>query len=218
MKLKNLLLIIISIQFQLLVAQSTISSVTLTVDMSDQEVAPEGIFVIGNFFNGTPEELDDNGDGTWSYPLSFTIGDSLFYLFSNGAELEELKETTCTVGVESRRVLVVPETDTTLTTCFNYCVSCSEITTSTNNLLLENLSFQVSPNPMQAHTTASWKNSKESINRIQLWDMVGRKVRTYNQLPGTQLTIERANLSRGIYLLEIQTLSGKSTTQKIMVQ
>jgi len=218
MKLKNLLLIIISLQFQLAVAQNTVSSVVLTVDMSDEEVAPEGVFVVGNFFNGTPEALDDNGDGTWSFPLSFTKGDSLFYLFRNGTVAEELKETTCTTNGMERRMLVVPEVDTMIAACFNYCVNCSEITTSTNELLLEDLAFQVSPNPMQNYTIASWENNKEAIKQIQLWNMVGQKISAYNDLQGTQLIIEKDNLTKGIYLLEIRTLSGKATTQKLMVQ
>lgn len=217
MKLKNLLLIIISIQFQLLVAQNVTSSVVLTVNMSEEEVASEGVFVRGNFFNETPELLDDNGDGTWSYTLSFTIGDSLFYSFVNGSITEELQETACSINGESRRVLIVPAIDTTIATCFNYCVNCSEITTSTNELLTNILSFDLSPNPMQTHTLAAWENSKESIRRIELWDMAGRKIRAYNDLEATQLMIERGNLAKGIYLLKLGTRSGKTATQKLMV-
>lgn len=217
---KNLfLLILISSTTHLLYAQNGTSRVTLTVDMSAETIAEEGVFVVGNFFNGTPELLDDNGDGTWSYPLTFTTGDSLFYKFMNGTVEEEVTEGACLTADGQQRLLVVPDEETTIVeTCFNHCVTCEALTTSTSEVLLADWQFQLSPNPMQTHTVASWKMEEVRIHHIQLLDLSGRTLRTYNKLDSSNLTIEKGALSTGIYLLKIRDEEGRVATQKLIVQ
>ena len=46
------------------------TTVTLTVDMSNEMVSPDGVHVAGNFKAGTRDPLTDNGDGTWSYTFT----------------------------------------------------------------------------------------------------------------------------------------------------
>ena len=52
-----------------LVAQTT---VTLTVDMSNQTVSPDGVHVAGSFQGWDPgaTPMTDNGDGTWSHTFT----------------------------------------------------------------------------------------------------------------------------------------------------
>lgn len=202
------------------VAQNTTATIILTVDMSETEVSTEGVFVVGNFFNGFPEPLVDNGDGTWSYFGSFTKGDSLFYLFRNGQIDEVLKEGDCTTSDGKKRLLVVPnETETSIPkVCFNHCIICDEITTTTANFILSRVVFRLIPNPMQSHTYLCWENKEDIIiNNIQLLDMKGRVLRVYKNITKPQLNIERGSLSKGAYLLKISDQKGRVVIQKLMV-
>ena len=198
-------------------AQET-SSITLTVDMTNETVSSEGVFVVGNFFNGTPELLEDNGDGTWSYTLSFTQRDSLFYLFQNGTVAEELKETACLDESSQNRWLVVPETDEVINNCYNYCVACDAITTTTNDFELKSIAFKLFPNPMHTHTLASWEHNKTTIATIDLITSNGQLLRTYQQLNDNQVVIEKGALSSGIYFLKLTDEIGRVATQKLFVQ
>ena len=124
------LILLFSTQF--LLAQTGTSRLTFTVDMSNEEVAAEGIFVTGNFFNGLQEPLDHIGNNIWVYTLAFSKGDSLFYRFENGEQPEEFKETTCLDAERQRRLFVVPDEDeaTVPEVCFNHCTNCCLLYTS----------------------------------------------------------------------------------------
>ena len=60
--------------------------VTFNVDMSNQFVEPEGVFLGGGMFGGaqTHQMFDDDGDNIYSVTLSFQEGVSGNYIFING--------------------------------------------------------------------------------------------------------------------------------------
>ncbi|MEC8663027.1 MAG: hypothetical protein VXY03_04050, partial [Bacteroidota bacterium] len=64
----------------------TQTTVTLTVDMTNEMVSTDGIHVAGNFQGwepgGTP--MMDNGDGTWSYTFTSDTAATYQYKFVNG--------------------------------------------------------------------------------------------------------------------------------------
>lgn len=220
--LRSLLIIILLFIYtpNFLPAQSTTASVVFTVDMSDIAVSTEGVFVVGNFFNQSPEPLIDNGDGTWSYFGIFSKGDSLTYLFRNGEIDEVLQIGNCTTSEGEKRLLVVPnEVETTLPeVCFNHCIICNEITTNTTDFLLEEKEFQLFPNPMQSTSNLCWKNEEDIIiNRVKLLDIKGSLLREYKNLTSPEISIKRGNLGTGIYLLNIIDQKGRVFIQKLMV-
>ena len=165
----------------ILQAQSTVK-VNLIVDMSKEVVSAEGVFVVGNFFNGELEPLDDNGDGTWTYPLNFSQGDTLFYKFKNGTNQEEvIEDLECLINDGSgNRMFVVPnQVNATHKTCYNACVTCNAITTSTTDLL-NSIQLKVFPNPMTVGGTISWQAGTGSeFFKINLIDITGRIRRSY---------------------------------------
>jgi len=186
--------------------------------MSEETVDPTGVFVVGNFFNGSPEPLDNNGDGTWSYNASFTKGDSLFYLFQNGMSNESLIGNTCSSG--DRRILIAPNEEEVIlpTVCFNYCNACDALSTSINEFLLSHFSFRLFPNPFVDRTVAYWENGQDFITNIQLLDFSGRILRSYNNFIDNQLVIEKKSLLSGIYFLKINDQKGRVGTYKLVVQ
>lgn len=71
----------------------------------------------------------------------------------------------------------------------------------------------VQPNPMVARTTLYFENPNDEPVDFILTDLTGRTLRSFNNLYGESLTIERENLPEGTYLFTFRcsrgTVSGK---------
>ncbi len=101
------------------------TSVTITVDMSNETVATEGTFIAGGFNGWTDGAMTDNGDGTWSATLDLTAGDTVQYKFKNGPDGWEGFDGFCNAATGGNRSYIVPtEADTLSTVCFNSCFAC----------------------------------------------------------------------------------------------
>ncbi|MGB1384859.1 MAG: hypothetical protein ACPG6N_06405, partial [Flavobacteriales bacterium] len=64
----------------------TQTTVTLTVDMSNEDVSADGVHVAGNFQGWDPgaNMMTDNGDGTWSHTFTSDTAATYHYKFING--------------------------------------------------------------------------------------------------------------------------------------
>ena len=62
------------------------TTVTLTVDMSNEMVSADGVHVAGSFQGWDPAAtpMTDNGDGTWSYTFMSDTAATYQYKFING--------------------------------------------------------------------------------------------------------------------------------------
>jgi hypothetical protein len=218
---KNVALLFLGIlfYFPLSLGAQNNARVTITVDMSSETVSPEGVFVFGNFFNGWDEPLVDNEDGTWSYFASFTKGDTLYYQFKNGDTVEDIKSDNCLNMSTGQRFLVVPNQDSIVApmVCFNHCVACDSITTSTTDFSRQ-LQLQIFPNPMQQETQVRWEQTEMEINYISLRTLNGQELRTYTNLDNNSVSIKRGNLSSGVYFIELVDKQGRNATYKLIVQ
>ena len=103
--------------------------ITWTVNMSNEEVSTQGVFLAGggNFGNPGDNPLTDNGDGTWTITQTVPSGFSSFYIFTNGACgdyscKEQLGGLPCGVpaNFNDRQVVNITE-DTTFNFCFGEC-------------------------------------------------------------------------------------------------
>lgn len=101
--------------------------VTFRVDMTEQTVVPEGVFLAGSFNNFADTAMVNMGDSIWALTLTFAPGDTLMYKFKNGPDgWETIVETDCTDGsFANNRALVVPQQHTELDpVCFTKCGVC----------------------------------------------------------------------------------------------
>ena len=57
------------------------TTVTLTVDMSNEDVSADGVHVAGNFQGWDPgaNMMTDNGDGTWSHTFTSVTAATYHY-------------------------------------------------------------------------------------------------------------------------------------------
>ena len=107
--------------------------VTFTVDMSEVEVAAEGVFLAGAFNEFSDMPMTDNGDGTWSATVTLSSGQAYEYKFKNGPDVWEEITGACTSGFSGNREVTVGNADITLpTVCFSSCVGCGLIGVSFN--------------------------------------------------------------------------------------
>lgn len=70
--------------------------------------------------------------------------------------------------------------------------------------LYEDVGFKVYPNPFKTSTVLEFDDPSNRINQIDLYDLQGRKVRTYTNLNQHRHTIEKGSLIPGMYLFTIQ--------------
>ncbi len=75
--------------------------------------------------------------------------------------------------------------------------------------------FKVYPNPSKAFFTVE-SNTNRLLQQIQLIDVTGKVVRTYNAVNAAQLQINRKGLSSGIYLLKVDM--GEIYVQKVILE
>lgn len=110
---------------------------TLTVDMSNEVVSPDGVHVAGTFQNpqwqpgDTP--LADNGDGTWSVSLEVPPGSHEFkFLNGNDWSFAEMVPAACGIddgnGGYNRVIEVDGSTDAMSTVCYSSCAACGMTT------------------------------------------------------------------------------------------
>lgn len=102
--------------------------ITFQVDMSQQNISPQGVFIAGSFnnWNTTASPMNHIGDDV--YALTFTLGVGNFeeYKFLNGGTYESVPQE-CGIGAFNNRFINVPAVSTTLNAiCFSSCDPCGD--------------------------------------------------------------------------------------------
>ena len=116
--------------------------VTWEVNMANEEVSPDGVYLAGGDYFGIPGDnpmADDDGDGIWTITLAMPLGYTGAYTFTNGACTdwsckENIVGQECAYGQWSDRLLPeVTSAGATISTCFSQCStdgSCATLTSS----------------------------------------------------------------------------------------
>ncbi len=102
------------------------SLVRLRVDMSAQQVSPQGVFVAIDYQNWNPaaNPMQHVGNGIYETTLALKTGTYHEYRFINGSDWENIPSS-CTTGSANNRFLTVPAHDTILPApCFGTCQPC----------------------------------------------------------------------------------------------
>lgn len=114
-----------------------VPDVTLTfqVDMSNETVDPNGVFIAGSFQDPTPwvagvDALTDQGNDIWTYELTLPAGSNIEYKYINGTDFlnEESVPATCGVddgfGAFNRSYTIGFADETIPLHCFSSCDLC----------------------------------------------------------------------------------------------
>lgn len=86
------------------------------------------------------------------------------------------------------------------------------------NEYIENPHIKVFPNPFKQNTTIEIKNySSESYDCI-LYDFLGKKVKTINNINSTKFMIDKEGLPMGTYIFRLQNKHGIMATGKLIIE
>ena len=92
-----------------------------------------------------------------------------------------------------------------------------ELSTSTVDLVLES-SIQVMPNPFSDQVLIQYSNPFNKEYELTINDLSGRMVRRLTGLTGNQVTIERKELTAGMYIAHLRDEAGNFATTKLVVE
>lgn len=122
----------------LMVSHAQVGIVTWEVNMANEDVSPDGVFLAGGDYFGVPGDnpmSDDDGDGVWTITMAMPLGYSGAYTFTNGncgdwSCKENIIGQSCAYGTWSDRFLPEVTGDATYSTCFSQCTedgSCNPV-------------------------------------------------------------------------------------------
>jgi len=199
------------------------SIVTFTVDLSDEDVSTDGVFIAGQFTGAMgwiPEPMIDNGDGTHSYTIELNEGPHE-YLFYNGNDIESFAGgEDCTITFEDdqgnifiNRLVTVDGLSATTdldVVCYNACSIC---VTNVNDLTIDNNLFTITPSVSSELFNLTFNTNESKI--MSLVTLNGQLINR-SEIFGSTTTIDANQLNAGVYLVNV--VSGTSlSTQRIVV-
>jgi predicted lipoprotein with Yx(FWY)xxD motif len=212
------------------------ATVTFRVDMSNEVVAAEGVYMISGSTNpawqaGATQMTDGDGDGVYECSVLISGPASVLYKFVNGAVNNPVNEegvaTATSTGIEAcglpnglggfNRALNRSGVDETLEAiCYNSCAAC--IVNVEEEEAVSNLS--IFPVPANDVLNIRFNNQNSQSVVINLVNNVGQIVRNVNL--GTVTGVSNVemnvnNLSSGVYVVQISN-GNSSVVRQIVVQ
>ena len=108
------------------------TTVTLTVDMSNETVSADGVHVAGSFQGWDPAAtpMTDNGDGTWSHTFTSDTAATYQYKFINGNAWGSDEGIPGACAFDGNRQIEVDGMmgEASSTVCYNSCAACGMTT------------------------------------------------------------------------------------------
>lgn len=74
------------------------------------------------------------------------------------------------------------------------------------------------PNPATNNVQISLVNSTEKIETVLLYDMLGKEVKKVEITSNETINLNVSDLSKGVYLVEINTENNLKTIKKLVIQ
>jgi hypothetical protein len=179
------------------------ADVTFRVNMSNQTVAPQGVFLAGSFngFSATADSMIDMGNGIYELTLSLDTNASIQYKFVNGLNYEP-GNAAC--GIDDglggyNRIYDVTGTNTVLpTVCFNDCADCITVG------LYANATSEINIAPIPAQDFITVKLNYNSILPYEILDHLGATV-AKGALKANYSNISISELPQGVYYIKVLT-------------
>jgi len=206
-------------------------TITINVDMSNEDVSADGVHIAGTMNNWEPAASpmsDDDGDGVYTASFSLVVGSTAEYKFLNGNAwgTEESVPQECSLGGFGNRYVEVPDSALVLdAVCFGGCGACA-LSVDESDILPEVFALRQNyPNPFNPVTTLHYNLPEQATVNIIIYDMLGRKITqlvSARQEPGYRSVQWDATdsfgnpVSAGIYLYQIQA-GGFVQTRKMVL-
>ncbi|HQV00469.1 MAG TPA: T9SS type A sorting domain-containing protein, partial [Bacteroidia bacterium] len=179
-------------------APAGLTLIRFYVDMQNETIAAGGMHVAGNFqgWSTTATHLYNFDAAIWEVIAYVNAGSTYEYKFYNGATALDAETVPAICATNTNRTVDV-NYDTLLTVvCYAACTACPG-TSAINDVTTANLSLW--PNPATQAANISWNGAGST--QIVITDLAGRTVRSYTNLLNNQLTINKADLTNGLYFV-----------------
>jgi hypothetical protein len=82
----------------------------------------------------------------------------------------------------------------------------------------ENGAFILYPNPTDSFVTIQLSNSNENISGLIIYDLLGKSILNIKNIDSNQKVIDVSNISKGVYLLQVETSEKTKTIKKLIVE
>lgn len=175
------------------------------VDMSNVTINPNGVHASTNYnsFSTTKNTMftfTTNPSSDIFEVINYVDAGTYNFNYINGNTVTD-KESSVPNSCSSLGVRNVTITKDSVfpDVCFNYCVSCALTSLSEKNQTIND--FKVYPNP--AKNTLNITSSKSSISAINIYNLTGQSVLSFNELSAPNFTINNIILSSGIYIVKV---------------
>ena len=98
----------------------------------------------------------------------------------------------------------------------NFISTYPKITTGLSSLAIEPANISVYPNPFTSQTTIAF--SEDQMNTVvKIEDTMGKEIKSIN-FTGRQLTLDKGEMSNGIYFLQLTDANRHVVTRKLALQ
>jgi hypothetical protein len=191
------------------IVEPVFHNVTFSVDMSQQILSPDGVFVVANVDGVADASFPmQYAAGIYSAAVPVLEGTNVYYRFSNGMMASSIEAVPSQCGVDNgssmlvRELYVGNEDYTTTTVCFAECSACVQPFVDEAN----NASLQIYPNPASSFITLQGDLLPGSSFRI--YDAIGTLIKAGVCLQ-SPFMLDVSELPAGIYYVVTPMSSGK---------
>ena len=125
----------------------------------------------------------------------------------------DAEDAECKNPSNDNRLLVIPSSNQTVCYTWDSCLGCNVSDTKDRQI---NIPMTVAPNPFSNRTVVTFHNGIVD-GKLKLSALTGQVIRTY-QVNGTQVIIEKNDLTPGIYFINVVTEAGTSVAEKLIVE
>lgn len=211
--------------------------VLFSVDMTGTTLAATDTIKLGAEFTTTPWTPSDKANalkkqGTtnvWAGTFAVPVGVAKQYKFViNTWGTNEFTDKVNPPGGCAKddgsgninRIITVPAgTDVYRNPVFKYNICDTIKNTLLNNQDLRSTTTTLlAPNPMSNVSYLTFDNPRAEAFQVNLSNLVGQVVRSYSTVRGGVVEIQRNQLSTGIYFVRLTDESGKSLTEKLVIE
>jgi hypothetical protein len=91
-----------------------------------------------------------------------------------------------------------------------------QLVTSTEFTVSNDIDMLVYPNPFDQHTTIVFMNESRDTYELLVYDMLGNRVRSIENITTGEVLLEKGNLAPGIYMIELQGQAGTARSRIIV--
>lgn len=176
-------------------------TLTFSVNMAEQQIAEEGVFLAGSFnsFDPSATQMTEVSPGIFQAVISAAANSAVFYKFLNGPSFDFEEEVPSDCGQADgfggyNRAHFADADEVLPTVCFGACSDCAVSVSD-----LTNESFRLFPNPSTGLAFLKGINDSESV---AVYNIRGERCEVaVSRVNPDLLSIDLSELGAGIYLV-----------------